>query len=72
VAGIADCPHPEDHKDLAWFVSNWGVVTVGPFRNTRRDLRVGESMQLRYRVIVHDGDAEKAGVADRLTPYLAG
>jgi hypothetical protein len=72
VAGIAVCPHPEDHKDLAWFVSNWGVITVGPFRNTRRDLRVGESMQLRYRVIVHDGDAEQADIAGRLTPYLAG
>jgi hypothetical protein len=29
-------------------------------------------MQLRYRVIVHDGDAQEAAIADRLTPYLAG
>ena len=71
VAGIAVCPHPEDHKDLAWFVSNWGVVTAGPFRNTRRDLRVGESCSALSSDRA-DGDAEKADIAGRFTPYLAG
>ena len=53
-------------------MSDWGVVTVGPFRNSRRDLRVGESMRLRYRVVVHDGTAAEARIAERFAPYLAG
>ncbi|MEJ8570473.1 DUF6807 family protein [Microbaculum marinum] len=71
VAGVSVCPHPADHADLAWFVTDWGVVTVGPFRNERREIRRGETTTLRYRVLVHDGDADTARVADRLSGYLA-
>ena len=71
IAGLSVCPHRADHEDLAWFVSDWGVVTTGPFRRQKRDLKKGETLQLRYRVLVHDGHAEKAGVADRFATYLA-
>ncbi len=68
-AGIAVFPDPRDHADPFWFVSDWGVVTVGPFRKERRDIRQGESMVLRYRVLVHDGDARAADVAGRFKSY---
>jgi len=46
------------------------MVTVGPFRTERRDIRQGETMRLRYRVLVHDGDAAAAGIARRYDDYL--
>jgi Family of unknown function (DUF6807) len=69
-AGVAVCPNPADHADITWFVTDWGVVTVGPFRQTRREIPRGETMVLRYRVLVHDGDIEAAEVADRFATYL--
>lgn len=71
LAGVAVCPDPRDHDETAWFVTDWGVVTVGPFRNRGRKLEKGTSIRLRYRVLVHDGDADDANVADRLREYLA-
>lgn len=68
-AGIAVFPDPRDHADPYWFVADWGVVTVGPFRLERRDIRMGESMLLRYRVVVHDGDAAEADVSGRYRAY---
>lgn len=70
-AGLSLFPDPRDHADPYWFVADWGVVTVGPFRRERRDIRQGESMRLRYRVVVHDGDAAAAKVARRYDDYLA-
>jgi hypothetical protein len=72
LAGVAVFPDPRDHEDPYWFVSDWGVITVGPFRLQRRDIRQGETMTLRYRVILHDGDAAAAGIAERHAAYLAG
>jgi hypothetical protein len=69
-AGIAVFPDPRDHADPYWFVADWGVVTVGPFRTERRDIRQGETMLLRYRVLVHDGDAASAAVSRRYDEYL--
>jgi Family of unknown function (DUF6807) len=69
-AGVAVCPNPADHADITWFVTDWGVVTVGPFRQTRREIPRGETMVLRYRVLVHDGDIEAAEVADRFATSL--
>jgi hypothetical protein len=63
VAGLAVLPDPRDHPELSWFVTDWGVVTVGPCRQTGRLIRQGEEFRARYRVLVHDGDAEAAGVA---------
>jgi len=46
-------------------VTDWGVVTVGPFRNKARDVKKGEAARLRYRVLVHDGavDDDKINAA---------
>ena len=69
-AGVAVFPDPRDHADISWFVADWGVVTVGPFRLKGRLVRRGEELLARYRVLVHDGDADAANVADAYDEYL--
>lgn len=71
VAGIAILPDPRDHADLSWFVADWGVMTVGPFRLKGASPRAGETTRARYRVLVHDGDAAAADVAGRYAAFLA-
>lgn len=70
-AGLALFPDPRDHRDPYWFVSDWGVVTVGPFRLEKRDIRQGETMALRYRVLLHDGDLAADAIAAHYASYLA-
>jgi hypothetical protein len=70
-AGLAVFPDPRDHEEMSWFVSDWGVVTVGPFRNQATTLRQHQSLTLRYRVLVHDGDTRQAEVDARYRDYLS-
>ena len=70
VAGIAVFPDPRDHADIWWFVADWGVVTVGPFRLKEALVRRGEHLRARYRVLVHDGDADAANVAGAYAEFL--
>jgi hypothetical protein len=70
VAGVSVFPDPRDHPDIWWFVADWGVITVGPFRLKEALVRRGEALRARYRVIVHDGDAERADVAGAYTTFL--
>lgn len=71
VAGVAVCPDPRDHDETTWFVTDWGVVTVGPFRKRALKVEKGASIRLRYKVLVHDGDVDEADVAGQLSAYLA-
>jgi Methane oxygenase PmoA len=70
IAGLAVFPDPRDHPDLSWFVADWGVVTVGPFRLNGRLVRKGEQLVARYRVLVHDGNAVDADVAGEYDRYI--
>jgi hypothetical protein len=70
VAGICVFPDPRDHAERSWFVADWGVVTVGPFRMNGPLVRRGESLLARYRVLAHDGDADAADVAGAFADYL--
>ena len=38
-------------------MTDWGVVTVGPFRNRAAEVKQGRIGDLRYRILVHDGDS---------------
>jgi Methane oxygenase PmoA len=69
-AGLAVFPHPRDHAELSWFVTDWGVVTVGPFRLNGRLVRRGEEMIARYRVLAHDGELELADLRQRFNDYV--
>lgn len=70
-AGLAVMPHPDDHPDLSWFVADWGVVTVGPFRLDGRLVRRSETLTARYRVLAFDGPAEAMDLAAMFADYAA-
>ena len=70
IAGIAVFPDPRDHAELSWFVADWGVVTVGPFRLNGRLVRRGDELVARYRVLAHDGDTASADVASEFGAFL--
>ncbi len=69
-AGLAVFPDPRDHEDLSWFVADWGVVTVGPFRIKGRLVHKDHELVARYRVLAHDGDATDAQIAREFEAYL--
>jgi len=50
----------------SWFVSDWGVVTVGTMRTRPVHLRAGESLALRCRILIHDGPASDIDIPQRL------
>lgn len=58
-AGITVIPHDLPGRTPFWFVADWGVVTVGPFRATALDLARDESFTSRHTVLVHDGEADE-------------
>ena len=64
-------PDPRDHADIWWFVAGWGVITVGPFRMKEMLVRRGEHLRARYRVVVHDGDADAANVAAAYAEFVS-
>lgn len=70
VAGLTVFPHPRDHQELSWFVADWGVVTVGPFRVKGCLVNKDQELVARYRVLVHDGDAKAVNVAQEFENYL--
>jgi hypothetical protein len=70
-AGIAVFPDPRDHGDVSWFVTDWGVVTVGPFRKQGRLVGKDASVTVRYRTVVHDGGVEEADIAARYAGWVA-
>ena len=50
--------------------SRIGRGDVGPFRVKGALVRRGEALKARYRVLVHDGDADAANVAGAYDEYL--
>jgi len=71
--GIAILQHPGNR----WFPSKWFTRDYGFFSPTpmfwlegdRLDLAKGESLALRYRVVVHTGDAKAAQIGQRFEEY---
>lgn len=70
-AGVTVMPHPECGRPW-WFVTDWGVVTVGHFRDREKPIAIGESAEFRFRVIVRDGDAAAADIAALYGAYVNG
>jgi Family of unknown function (DUF6807) len=54
-AGVSVIPHPSGKREPFWFVADWGVVTVGPFREYELELDSGQTFESCYTVLVHDG-----------------
>lgn len=59
LAGVTVIPHPVAGRAPFWFVADWGVVTVGPFRDRGLDLGKGEAFESRCTVLVHDGPPDR-------------
>jgi hypothetical protein len=72
VAGITVVPHPVAGRTPFWFVADWGVVTVGPFRRQPLRLDPGGVFETRTSVIVHDGNPEEACVPRLARELLVG
>ena len=45
-----------------WYIADWGTLAVNPFAREGRMIKHGEILDLAVRVVVHDGDAETAGI----------
>lgn len=55
VAGVTVIPHRIAGREPFWFVADWGVITVGPFREKALVLDKASAFESRYTVLVHDG-----------------
>jgi hypothetical protein len=51
---------PLEPAEQAWFVSDWGVLTVGPIRARATEIAPGETARFACRFIAHDGPAPPA------------
>ena len=45
-----------------WHATKWGVVNVNPLSKEALSLPPGEDRELSVRIVVHDGDADEAGI----------
>ncbi len=81
--GIAIFDYPSNPKHPTfWHARGYGLFAVNPFgehdfyNDRSRDgsiaLRPGEALTLRYRVLIHHGDAAEAKVAEAYREYAAG
>ena len=72
--GIAILQHPENRWFPAkWFTRDYGFFSPTPMywpdNGTHTDLAKEQTLALRYRVVVHAGDAKAAGVEEIFARY---
>ena len=73
--GLAILSHPGNRwSPSPWFTRDYGFFSPTPFNwmdGGRLRLPVGEELRLRYRVAVHGGDTDEAGIAELYRQYAA-
>jgi hypothetical protein len=80
--GVAILNHPSSFRfPTYWHVRTYGLFAANPFglhhfKKSREfdgshTLKPGDTMTLRYRVILHDGTTEEAGIAAAFAKYKA-
>ena len=62
-AGVALFPYPSA-AGHPWYAADYGSMTVNPFGRTATMVRRGGELEVAARLVVHDGDAADAGVAE--------
>ncbi|HZH71949.1 MAG TPA: PmoA family protein [Mariniphaga sp.] len=72
--GIAIMQHPENEWYPApWFTRDYGFMSPTPIYWPANDknivLNKGEKINLRYRVLVHEGDQKQAGIAEEFDKF---
>jgi hypothetical protein len=74
--GLAILNHPDNRwSPPPWFTRDYGFFSPTPLNwldGGRLELEEGEPLRLRYRVVVHAGDTERAGIAELYRQYVAG
>ena len=81
--GIAVFDHPGNLRHpTCWHARRYGLLAANPFglREFTHDrhqdgsytIQPGESLTLRYRVLIHHGDVDQAGVAEAYREYAGG
>lgn len=70
-AGVTVMPRPGCGRPW-WFVTDWGVMTVGHFRDREKPIAIGESAKFEFRVVVRDGDTTAADIAALYGAYVKG
>lgn len=74
VEGIALMQHPSNKwYPSPWFTRDYGFISPTPMYwpadNKETTLKKGEKVSLRYRVLIHEGDSKKAGIAAQFEKY---
>jgi hypothetical protein len=76
VEGLAIFSHPANRwSPPPWFTRDYGFFSPTPFNwfeDGHLDLARGETLRLRYRVVVHGGDTDRAGIAGLYRQYAEG
>jgi hypothetical protein len=80
---VAILDHPENPRHpVRWHARGYGLFAANPFglsvftndksQNGSQTVEPGKSLRYRYRVIVHPGDVQSAGIAALYTSYISG
>jgi hypothetical protein len=81
--GVAILDHPENPRHpVRWHARGYGLFAANPFgvsaftndksQNGSQTVEPGKSLRYRYRVIVHPGDVQSAGLAALYSKYASG
>lgn len=72
--GVAIVQHPSNpgYPHPGWIIRHYGFLGASWPHNDPYTLKPGESFTLRYRLIVHEGDAVSAGIAEAAKAFAAG
>ncbi len=81
--GIAVFDHPENLRHPTyWHARHYGLLAANPFglREFKHDrhqdgsfaVSAGGSLKLRYRVLIHHGDCQQAGIAEAYRQFVEG
>ena len=79
--GVAILDNPGNPRPVRWHARSYGLFAANPFglatftgdksQSGALTLEPGQSLRLRYRVIIHPGDAQTAGIAAQWDKYIA-
>jgi hypothetical protein len=69
--GLALMPHPANPRH-PWFTRDYGIVVWNHLRHGPLTLAAGTEMDLRFRLLAHDGSPGEAGVAAQYALYVSG
>lgn len=72
-SGAAVFQHPSDpgYPHLGWIMRHYGFLGVSWPHEETYILKSGDSFTLRYRMVLHRGTANDAGIAARFKAYEA-